>query len=958
MRITSRQITTLAAALTLLECAVAVPLRAQSSGRILGRVIEAETRRPVSTAEVQVVGLELSTITSERGDFLFENVPIGEHRLRAERIGLRPGVVPILVRPSRTTQVTIELSAAPIELEEVTAEIERTRLIEPDVTVIHEVTLGRELRELPVDEVAEAVELTTGVNEGHFRGGRVGQETYRIDGLDVKNQLGASTEGPIIEVSPSALAEIEVVTGGFGAETGSALSGVVSYVTRRGNPERWEGRTAILTDHFLPDGAFRGFSSLSASLGGPLNFLGSGTTVFADLLAQGKVDSDPRARGLTCLQKDDGDEALASAINDLSTNPVTAHLYCPYTESRLPYQRGDKLIGFLRIDRPLSASTNLTASLLHNRRQNELYTQEFKYNTENQLGRRTKSTLLSLRLDWTKHRLGRAYRVTLRGAGLRLDRYLGAVEPGTFTERNRFAGFGLSDFRFLGEEFVKSPIEEQLAAGTAVPGYEQPGGTTGSPFGPAAAGIFFTEGTPEIAAWSESEFIGGDLVGEILTSEGHAVRGGATARFYEIENYERVLADLPGSSPNFARFYPALATGFAELSLLAAHDITVRLGFRVEGFRSGLDFQPDRSDILGPRIDTKWETKLLPRLAVAAPVPRTDGRTMFRFSYGQVAQPPDFQFFLDTAIGDSLRTDIRRQGNPRLAFERGSAWEVGVSHLLSDRIAVGATVFLKELTNLVTGSLRFIGFAENQFTTGDFGSVKGIELTLRARWPWLQVRGGYALQEAKGVTSSPLGEPIGGRTDMRIEFPLGFDRRHAIDLTVLAGRAAGAADQNWSGSLTSSIQSGFPLFRDPGDLQTAVDADLEFERLPWTYLVNARLSREMGALPGCGGCALRLILEARNLFNRDNVIALRRDTGTVAPSVDDLSATAQEVPDDLEPIPRESPDYSELVDLNRDGLITASELQVARFAAALDREDPSLFFGQDFQLRFGLEVTF
>ena len=114
----------------------------------------------------------------------------------------------------------------------------------------------------------------------------------------------------------------------------------------------------------------------------------------------------------------------------------------------------------------------------------------------------------------------------------------------------------------------------------------------------------------------------------------------------------------------------------------------------------------------------------------------------------------------------------------------------------------------------------------------------------------------------------------------------------------------------------------------------------------------------MGALPGCGGCALRLIAEARNLFNRDNVIALRRDTGTVAPNVDDLTATAQEVPDDLEPIPRESPDYSELVDLNRDGLITASELEVARFAAALDREDPSLFFGQDFQLRFGLEVTF
>jgi len=59
-----------------------------------------------------------------------------------------------------------------------------------------------------------------------------------------------------------------------------------------------------------------------------------------------------------------------------------------------------------------------------------------------------------------------------------------------------------------------------------------------------------------------------------------------------------------------------------------------------------------------------------------------------------------------------------------------------------------------------------------------------------------------------------------------------------------------------------------------------------------------------------------------------------------------------------QPIPRESRRYNPLVDLDADGLITASELRRARVAAQLDRNDPSLYFGQASQFRLGLEVMF
>ena len=46
------------------------------------------------------------------------------------------------------------------------------------------------------------------------------------------------------------------------------------------------------------------------------------------------------------------------------------------------------------------------------------------------------------------------------------------------------------------------------------------------------------------------------------------------------------------------------------------------------------------------------------------------------------------------------------------------------------------------------------------------------------------------------------------------------------------------------------------------------------------------------------------------------------------------------------------------VDTNSDGVITPLEFRAARFAAALDRLDPSLYYGEPRQLRIGLEISF
>jgi hypothetical protein len=934
-----------------LLCVVS-PGVAQTTGSVLGRVTDAQSGAPVRGVAVQLTAGRQRTETDEDGRFLLVGVPAGEHTVRFEVLGYRPREVQqVVVRTGRPIQLDVALVTAPIALPGVVVEAERVQLVETNVSTTRDIVVARELRDLPIDRVEQAIELTPGVSNGHFRGGRIGQEVHVVDGLEVKNQLESSTQGLGLELAPTSLQEVEVVTGGFGAQYGSALSGVVNYVTRRGNLERWDGRVALNTDQWAPASMFFGFNSLSLSAGGPLRFLGDGATLFADVLVQGMLDADPRARGLTCTGLEDSEDALRARIEALRSE--APHLHCPYTAAMLPHQRGDKLIMFGRFDKSLTPSLSLTVSLLRNRLQRELYTPEWRY-ADAQLGQRVVATLGSAALDWIRPGNGRAWRFTLRGGLLRLDRHLGAVDPWTFDGRASIAGFGLGDFRFLGEEYVHQPLARQLADGAAVPGYAEPAGA-GNPFGSAGEGIFFTAGTPHIANWSRTDMASLDLVAELLTATGSSLRAGSSLKLYGAESYERTLSYLAGSSPTYARFYPRTASGFTETHISVSDEINFDVGVRLDAFQSGIAFRSDRRDFLSPVLDAEWHLSFNPRFGVSMPVPGSNNRAALRFNFGYVSQPPDFRYFLDSTVGDSLRTDIRRQGNPNLSFERGKSYEVSVSRLFGERVGVALTVFRKELANVITGALRIGETGDQLFTTDDEGTVRGAELALRGRWGDLALRGSYALQKATGITSGLDGDSIVDVSAGWIEYPLAFDRRHSIDAALLYGRPAGAVESPWALGLTVTAESGYPhdILAAAGDTLIRGSA-----WLPWTASVNLRLARDLGRLPFCRGCVWRVTAAGRNLLGRENVLAFRGDTGTLAPALDAVQRLADAMPAPTNPIPAESSGYVRAIDVNGDGLITASEFRTSRFAAALERLDPSLFFGEARHLRLGFEVTF
>ena len=59
------------------------------TGRITGTVVDTASSQPVASARITVVGTSLSTSTREDGSFAINNVPVGTHQLRIQRIGYR-----------------------------------------------------------------------------------------------------------------------------------------------------------------------------------------------------------------------------------------------------------------------------------------------------------------------------------------------------------------------------------------------------------------------------------------------------------------------------------------------------------------------------------------------------------------------------------------------------------------------------------------------------------------------------------------------------------------------------------------------------------------------------------------------------------------------------------------------------------------------------------------------------
>jgi len=141
------------------------------SGRIVGRVIDAQTAQPLSGVQVYLAGTERGTLTDMNGRYLILRVPSGNHDLVAEMLGFtRKTVTGVAVDGGSTISLDISMETEAIEMEAITVSAAREQgstafLMDQraSATAMMDAVGAAEISRSPASDAAEVAQRMTGV---------------------------------------------------------------------------------------------------------------------------------------------------------------------------------------------------------------------------------------------------------------------------------------------------------------------------------------------------------------------------------------------------------------------------------------------------------------------------------------------------------------------------------------------------------------------------------------------------------------------------------------------------------------------------------------------------------------------------------------------------------------------------------------------------------------------------
>jgi hypothetical protein len=263
-------------------CALALPLAAAEGGTIAGRVIDA-AGYPIGSATVIITSIGRSTTTDSDGSFEFSGIDAGVYDLEVSCQGYTGGTVAsIEVGSGRTTEADVQLDPLPIALEEIQVTASVSLLREQPAAAV---ALDRkEISELPHfgDDLYRAMAVLPGTSGGDFsarfavRGGLYDETLVTLDGQELMEPFHLKDfQGVFSILDPEAIGGVELTPGGFTAEHGDRMTGVLDMVTRSPKETRAGIGISLTTAWANAGGLFSGGkgSWLASARRGYLDFI-------------------------------------------------------------------------------------------------------------------------------------------------------------------------------------------------------------------------------------------------------------------------------------------------------------------------------------------------------------------------------------------------------------------------------------------------------------------------------------------------------------------------------------------------------------------------------------------------------------------------------------------------------------------------------------------------------------
>lgn len=241
-----------------------------TTGLLEGRIIDKATREPLPAANVLIIGTSFGAASDADGVFHINNIRAGIYDLRFSMVGYRTVIMrKVTILPDLRTRIDVEMEQSVIEIDVVEVRAEKP-LIQKDRAATAFAISEAKIERLPISQFSEVLSLQPGTTlEGNVRGGKTSEVIYFIDGLPVQDVIGG---GLGTHLPRSSITGLTVHTGGFDAEYGNAMSGVVNVITKGG------GNTQSLSvryerDNWIPEKWYRQkdrYSEIDLTAGGPL----------------------------------------------------------------------------------------------------------------------------------------------------------------------------------------------------------------------------------------------------------------------------------------------------------------------------------------------------------------------------------------------------------------------------------------------------------------------------------------------------------------------------------------------------------------------------------------------------------------------------------------------------------------------------------------------------------------
>jgi outer membrane receptor protein involved in Fe transport len=871
-------------------------LSAQTSGKISGVITDVQTGEPLIGANVVIVGTSLGASTDIEGTFFILNIPAGKYDIQASMIGYEKVVQrDLVVNSGRTTTADFKIKSTTLEQAVVIVEATRPD-VEPEKTSTSAIMRSEDVKQLAgMRDVSNVIGLAADVTDGHFRGGRSGEELYTLQGMGITNPLDNSNGLlPIM----SAVEEVEVITSGFGAQYGNAQSGVVNITMKEGKSDKW--RTYAELNTRMPGKRYFGANPLDYNANAYLKTLLSETAWHAA--------NDPENPGFgywTSMGVSGSSLARDTAAQIIMARTLWGQMH-RYLNSTKYDNNMDYAFEF-STGGPLSETMRMFLAVRNTSTWPAAYPVEhpdvqqqimgnvvadigggstlrisgaYGQNNTNEFPNWDNSTPGFYRFLWDDILSIQRRSVTNIQAGLRFTQ---ALSQKTFYEIKLST---LYTRQRLGSSPYPQSIPDSILGNS---------GWSVMMMLPVNSPDGFAVGTGQQAFnddKTQTYSLDASITSQITKS--HLLNAGIQANWYRLDISEH--SNIGNTLP----YYDDYSAQPREASLyiqdkMEFQGMIANVGLRLDAWDENTMYNPNIYSPYYQWIDstssynyvgrslytskTPIIARLQPRIGISFPVSVS---TVFHLNYGTFMQRPSFQYIFrarNTVNSSTSPAPLSANtlGNPNLKPQTTNSYDVGVMHGFGDGFTLDVSGYYKDVKDLIQQGTFYGHNHHASFSTyvnRDYADIRGFRIVLNKKTGNFIGSINYQYSVASGKSSGVgsalpnFGEDEPVQEVYSKDITLDFDRAHNLLITL-----GYVTPEQWGFRVGNSYPLGDIMISTNSYLRSgrpftynavAGQFDVNNQRTPSEYSTNVKITKR---LRDFFGVEASLYLEVFNLFN-------------------------------------------------------------------------------------------